>query len=285
MYFDMVVGNPPYGMRTDYVHLKVMDNALKSCTDKLAFIMPSKPIVQQISSGWLNMFKNAVCNKIEVVDKETFIGTNMDKTAIFYCDLHEDPDNYCKKFDVENNLYNAIDDEGRLLLDRLGKMPSLKPYSHIHGGTVKEIQAAKQSIVDDGYFLNVNRANGALGARWLSGVLEDYEILTKEEEIESISGKVYNIIFCPTMEYGENLKKLLNGVVLRYALWVTQCDRFILEKQFRYVPDVDYSKIHSDEELLKECGFSPEEITKVMDYLNDFDFKENRNDTIRNYAA
>ncbi len=281
----MVVGNPPYGMRTDYVHLKVMDNVLKSCTDKLAFIMPSKPIVQQMPAKWFKMFKNAVCNKIEVVGKETFTDTNMDKTAIYYCDHHEAPNNYCKKLDVDFNLYNAIDNEGRLIIDKLGKIPSLKLYSHIHGGTDKEIQTAKRSIVDDGYYLNVNRANGALGAKWLSGVLDDFEILTKEKEIESISGKVYNIIFCPTMEYGENLKKLMKGVVLRFALWVTQCDRFILERQFRYVPDVDYSNIHSDEELLKECGFSPDEITKVMDYLRDFDFKKNRNDTVRNYAA
>lgn len=62
-----------------------------------------------------------------------------------------------------------------------------------------------------------------------------------------------------------------------------QSGRFILDKQFKYVPDLDYDKIDTDECVLKVCGFTQEETEMVMDYLRDFDFSENRNDLIRNY--
>ena len=53
------------------------------------------------------MFKNAVCNNIDVIPKEMFKDTNMEDIAIYYCDRHETPENYCKKLDVNNIIYNS----------------------------------------------------------------------------------------------------------------------------------------------------------------------------------
>ena len=74
---------------------------------------------------------------------------------------------------------------------------------------------------------------------------------------------------------------MVNGLVLRYALWLTQRNQNIANPQFKYVPDLDYTNIHTDEELLSACGFTPEEIEKMMDYLKHFDFSKNRNDVVR----
>ena len=74
---------------------------------------------------------------------------------------------------------------------------------------------------------------------------------------------------------------MVNGLVLRYALWLTQRNQNIANQQFKYVPDLDYTNIHTDEELLSVCGFTPEEIEKMMDYLKHFDFSKNRNDVVR----
>ena len=71
-----------------------------------------------------------------------------------------------------------------------------------------------------------------------------------------------------------------NGLVLRYSLWYTQRNQDVSTKQFKYVPDIDYTNIHNDEELLTECGFTDEEIEKVMDYLESFNFNDSRNDKI-----
>ena len=100
MKFDIIVGNPPYGVdkkgSSRFLHLKIMNTALKFCTDKLVFIMPSKPITYQLNDEWYNMFKNAVCNRIDVVGKDVFKGTNMDNTVIYYCDRNDNSENYCK---------------------------------------------------------------------------------------------------------------------------------------------------------------------------------------------
>ena len=286
MKFDIIVGNPPYGMRTDYIHLMIMNTALKFCTDKLVFIMPSKPITKQLSSEWYNMFKNAVCNRVEVMDKGVFKGTNMDNTSIFYCDRNDKPENYCKKLDVDKVIYNMIDsDAHRLFLkmfDEIEQMYITIPYGSKENKD-KEIENVYIKTKEDKFYLNVNRAGG-FGAKWLSGTLEKVDILTKDDEIEFSKKhtKKKNIIECPTKEYGYNLKNLMvNGLVLRYALWLTQRNQNIANPQFKYVPDLDYTNIHTDEELLSVCGFTPEEIEKMMDYLKHFDFSKNRNDVVR----
>ena len=73
----------------------------------------------------------------------------------------------------------------------------------------------------------------------------------------------------------------LNGKVLRYGLWLTQTNQNIIQAQFKYVPDIDYTEIDTDEKLLSVCGFTNDEILQLMKYLNDFDFSQNRNDIVR----
>ena len=291
MKFDIIVGNPPYGVAqkgsSPNLHLKIMNSVLKFCTNKLVFIMPSKPILVQLQEPWLSIFKNAVCNKIEVVGKDVFRGTDMDNTSIFYCDRNDDPKNYCKKLDVDNAIYNAIDsDAHRLFLkmfDEIEQMYITIPYGSKENKD-KEIENVYIKTKEDKFYLNVNRGAGGFGAKWLSGTLEKVDILTKDDEIEFSKKhtKKKNIIECPTKEYGYNLKNLMvNGFVLRYGLWLTQTNQNIANPQFKYVPDLDYTNIHTDEELLSVCGFTPEEIEKMMDYLKHFDFSKNRNDVVR----
>ena len=138
---------------------------------------------------------------------------------------------------------------------------------------------------DGKYYLNTNRANGALGAKLISGDLFDIDVLNKDEEekfIKDIHSGEKNIIECRSKEYGKNLKKMMtSGYVLRYGLWLTQTNQHIYQAQFKYVPDKDYTIIDTDEKLLSVCGFSDDEIKVVMKYLKDFDFTRNRNDVVR----
>lgn len=295
MTFDVIVGNPPFGVAqkgsSPNLHLKIMNTIIKFCTKKLVFIMPSKPIVVQLQEPWFSMFKNAVCNKIEVVGKDVFKGTDMDNTAIYYCDKNDDPKNYCKKLDVDNAIYNAIDsDAHRLFIDKMGRMKQMTIYFIFGSKTYYENNLnnfiEKSNIKK--FYLNVNRATRKPGGetQWLSDTLEHINILSRDDEIEFCKKhtKRKNIIECPTKEYGENLKNLmLNGLVLRYSLWLKLTHQEIFNEQFEYVPDVDYKDIKTDEELLSACGFTPEEISQVMDYLENFDFSKNRNDVIRKY--
>lgn len=292
MKFDICVGNPPYGAdkkgSSRFLHYMILKTALTFCSDKLTFIMPSKPIVAQLEDKWFNVFKNAVCTHIEVVSKAAFPNTTMDKTAIYYCDINASPNDYDKQLDVDKKIYNAIDAEGhRLFIDGMKKMESLKISIPV-GSKTKEgdLENVKKKTKDDKWYLNVSRANGAFGAQWFSGVLVKEDVKTRDEEIKfcEVHDKTKNIIECPTKEYGENLKSLMiNGLVLRYSLWLTQTNQAMKKPVFRYVPNVNYGEIHNDSELLSACGFSEDEIKTVLDYLKDFKFDENRNDIVRDY--
>lgn len=294
MKFDIVVGNPPYGVAqkgsSPNLHLKIMNSVLKLCINKLVFIMPSKPIVVQLQEPWFSIFKNAVCNKIEVVGKDVFKGTDMDNTAIFYCDRNDKPENYCKKLDVDKVIYNMIDsDAHRLFIDKMGRMKQLS-ISFIFGSRTYYEDNLNSFIAKSSskkFYLNVNRVSTEPGkgeTQWFSNILKEVDILTKDEEIEFCKKhtKRKNIIECPSKGYGENLKNLmLNGLVLKYSLWLVQDNQAVYQAEFKYVPDLDYTNIHTDEELLTTCGFTPEEISKIMDYLKHFDFSKNRNDVVR----
>ena len=78
---------------------------------------------------------------------------------------------------------------------------------------------------------------------------------------------------------------MLSGVVLRYGLWLQQRDQHMRNQVYKYLPDLDYTNIYSDDELLASCGFTPDEIEKTIDYLRHFDFSQNRNDVVRDYTG
>ena len=292
MKFSCIVGNPPYGQKkkgsSPTLHLKIMKTVLDFCTDKLCFIMPSKPIVEQLEEPWYSVLKNAVCTDIETVSKDMFPNTTMDNTAIYYCDrtIPEDKveEMYDRQLDVNDKIYDFIDEKGhRLFIDGMSKMTPLKVKIPISKND-DDYKNVEKRTKEDKWYLNINRANGSFGAKWLTDGLDKENIKTREEELEFCKRHigVKNIIECKTKEYGENLKRLmLKGNVLRYGLWLTQISQNIKVKQFKYVPDIDYTNIHNDEELLFECGFSNEEIEKVMAYLRDFDFTQSRNELVR----
>ena len=122
----------------------------------------------------------------------------------------------------------------------------------------------------------------------MSAPLKDLGILSHTDELDDLSERqeVVNVVDCPNENYATNLRKLMiDGVVLRFSLWLTQDDRNMQNKVFKYVPAIDYTEIDTDEKLLSKCGFSDDEIMKILNYLKDFDFKTSRNDTIRDYTG
>jgi hypothetical protein len=289
MTFDFVGANPPYGRKTENTHLKIMKCILKYCTGKLVFIMPSKPITHQVDKEWYDMLKNAVCYDIEVVNENVFVGTKMDRVAIYYCDKTKSPEEYCEKLDIDKSLYNSLDDEGRMFIDIMCKFKPLKIFI----GWDRRRKDAYPNMIDmDKYYLNVSRANGSINAQWLSSTLNKYPVMTGAEEIEDLKNRtaVVNVIKCPNKLYGEKLKALMSeGKVLRYALWINQIDQNMCTKVFQYVPDIAYDKLIGstpkalDKSLLLTCGCSEDKADKILNYLDTFDFEKSRNDMVRNF--
>ena len=224
--------------------------------------MPSKPIVEQLEEPWYSVLKNAVCTDIETVSKDMFPTTNMEDTAIYYIDRTIPKDKaeemYDRQLDVNNKIYDFIDEKGhRLFIDGMSKMTPLKVKIPISKND-DDYKNVEKRTKEDKWYLNINRAGIKPSQKgetqWISDDLISENIKKRDEELEFCKRHtgVKNIIECRTKEYGENLKTLMStGKVLKYGLWLTQIGQNIKVKQFKYVPDIDYTDIPDDFTLLK----------------------------------
>lgn len=297
MKFDCVVGNPPYGVgkkgTSPFLHLNVMENSVNVCGGKLVFVMPGKPIVKRIGEKWYRVFREAVCTDIIPLCTETFSGTHMDSTAIYVIDRNAPKESYCRRLDVEDTIYNMIEDEGhRLFLEKIGgrgfiEVIQYKQYFRNEGERESHFEKLGESL-KEGYYLNISKTMSYLGTyetKWFSEKLDRIGVLDKDGEISFLKydpGRKM-IIYSESREYCENLKKLMKNLVLRYSLWICAWGREIFQEDLKYVPDLDYSVVDTDKKILEAVGLTPEEIEIVMEYLRDFDFSQNRNDLVRNY--
>ena len=300
MKFDICVGNPPYGKGQSEIHLRIMDTILGFCDDKLCFIMPRKPIVEQVKEKWMKMFKEAVCTKIVTVNKKMFPNTTMDNTAIYYCDRNGNSEDYDKQLDVNDKVYEMFPDEGhKLFIDKMKKVCKDNTVKIKFAFMGKENYPSdyadlQNGVKNDKYYLNISRAGikpGDGAQIWFSGLLEKESIKTAQEELEfcKIHKAAKSIIECPSIEYGENLRNLMiNGKVLRYSLWLTQKSQNITNLQYKYVPNIKYDELigesprELDKSLLLKCNFTEDEAEIVLKYLDDFNFVRNRNDVVGN---
>lgn len=194
MKFDIVVGNPPYGSDSKgynrHLHFDIFRNAVMSCSGRMCFIMPSKPIIQQLDEKTLSLFRNAVCTRIETVDTDVFRDTTMDNTAIYYCDRAAAAEDYDRRLDVDDNILDVIEDEGhRIFLSHMRKMKQLSIFRacKMYGRNVtrewfdNEIRNVYESMSDDRFYLFTNRANGSLGGRVISGNLSAAGVMKRDE--------------------------------------------------------------------------------------------------------
>lgn len=264
-----------------------MKNSLVLCQDSLCFIMPSKPITVKIEDEWLDMFKSAVCTRIDVMDQSYFKKQQMDKTAIYYCDRTASRKDYDRKLDMDDKLYRCIDAEGhRVFIDGFERWffddnQRLLPVFRFDERRVDE---CRRRLKKNRYYLNLNYAYASNESVWITDSFYKLGIRNYQEELEIFTPeeKRKMLIECYSIEYGKNLQELFrNGLVFKYALWLTQNSRCLTVHQFRFIPSLDYSRIRTDRELLTACRFTPTETDTVLSYLSTFDFTLNRNDIIR----
>lgn len=299
MKFDIVVGNPPYGVRqkgSNELHLKIMKTILPFVKDlgKLNFIMPSKPLYYQLSDNWYNMLKNAVCTKIDVQDKKVFKNTKMENTAIYYCECGEDSSKYCKKLDVhkrfENELVSDIEKKYMKYFNTGKTMFKntlmYRPKSDAKNGFDEYFEIVKKWMTKK-YFININNASGSFKGSdyrpgdWISSICEKPGVANYDDEINFLLDNDGRRMILQFDNYSEakNIFDLLHHPLLRFGLWLQQYSQDMQKECYKYFPDIDYSDIDTDEKLLDKLGCTdPKEQKEILDYVNNFDFTQKRND-------
>lgn len=279
MKFDVVVGNPPYKGFKDRtpIHLDIIKTIIPYFTDKLCFIIPSKPIYVQLPYKYYKMFRDGVCVNVIIEDKSVFINTIMENTAIFYFNRKAPKSDFCYKFNVNEVFYSLLPPVIRLLIEKMKEMPELNYYIYQPG-----ISKNYNFFDENNYYINTYKFSGDNIYRWISPSKETP--LTYQQEMKFIkdNNKSCNIIKVPNKQYGENLVKLLKSNLFRFLLWFKQYDRSLHSEYISLLPNLNYNIIDNEKDVLLNCQISEEDADEILKFTDNFDFKLSRNDVIRN---
>lgn len=281
MKFDVVVGNPPYrGFKDSLdIHFYILKNILPYSTDKLCFIMPSKPIYVQLPYKYYKMFRDGVCVSVYCCDKSVFKNTNMENTAIFYFNRKSPKSDFCYKFNVNEVFYSLLPPVIRLLVEKMKEMPKLNNYCY------QPRRSKNYNFFDENqYYINLYKATGAQVCKWISPTKETPLNYIQEIEFIKNSNKsyTYNIIKVPNKHYGENLVKLLKSNLFIFLLWFQRYYIDILSIYISLLPNLNYNIIDNEKDVLLNCQISEEDADEILKFTNNFNFSLSRNDVIRN---
>ena len=131
------------------------------------------------------------------------------------------------------------------------------------------------------WFINVSYANYKENGKWIAQKsLENVGVLSLEEETKFFKTDTTTKVvlgFCDKKS-AENVWNLLHTNLMRFCLWICQDDRNMKRKVWRLFPELDYSKIENESELLMSVGCEEEDVDEILEYVSGFDFERKRKD-------
>lgn len=286
MKFDVIVGNPPYGkdkIGSRLLHFRILGSSLCVFGDTLCFVMPSKCLYDVRMEKERTLLGKMGCERIEIVDGSVFGGTQMPDPAIYFCKK------WSKKTDKKLKVYDNIfenDIERRIftLMDTGKTM-----YDHtvsVYGDWNKDYynwnkEKDLKKMCRYKWFINVSYTNYNENGLWFAQkTLKDVGVLDFDSEMEFVkTDKTTKIMLgLKTREAADNVWKLLHSNLMRFCLWICQDDRNMKRKVWRLFPDLDYSNIENETDLLKKLGCEDDEVDKILEYVEKFDFEKKRKD-------
>ena len=285
MKFSCIVGNPPYGVKkqgTRNIHFNIAKTVLNFVADGgvMSFIMPAKCVYDTNMYSEREMLRNSGCENIEVLENTNDIfKTNMTVNVGIY-KFVKNSKNYDKK--LEEGYIDSLYDEPTKIYMRL--MNTGDTMFNSFNTTLRNKERTESALNDflnsmnKEYYFNINFANGSKNGKWIN----NSTIYSIEKEKQSlIDDKSCRRIFGFNEDertYAENLRNSMMRPLLKFGLWLQQDDQSMNSKVYKYFPKIEWEKAFTDEDILKQVGAKEDEINIILDYVNNFDFSQIRND-------
>ena len=299
--FDIVLMNPPYGMRTDTIHLKFVDKCLNIC-NKQVVVMPFKFITKEskIYDKYKKSWKSYL-HTVEEVDSKLFEDTAMENVAIYLFEkqnenikintingneyIINDLFNYKASInsDIDNDilkyLYNDHIKENVVWGGGLGKYntTSLEKQGITDKDQIYEIQ--KKAIEDSSNNINklkdkhtyllLSHVTGNVFFSKTAGVICKNIDEIIDHALKYKFGKGFEIMGFESIKQAENCKEAMQHPLLRFGLIKAHPGLDITpRKSYRYVPDIDWTddRVKTDEGLLEVCGCPKDKCKEYANY-------------------
>ena len=285
MKFSCILGNPPYGVKkqgTRNIHFNIAKTVLKFVADGgvMSFIMPAKCVYDTNMYSEREMLRNSGCENIEVLENTNDIfKTNMEVNVGIY-KFVKNSKNYDKK--LEEGYIDSLYDEPTKIYMRL--MNTGDTMYNSFKTTLRNKERTESALNDflnsmnKEYYFNINFANGSKNGKWINNstiysIEKEKQYLIDDKSCRRIFG--FNE---DERTYAENLRNSMMRPLLKFGLWLQQDDQNMNSKVYKYFPKIEWEKAFTDEDILKQVGAKEDEINIILDYVNNFDFSQIRND-------
>lgn len=286
MRFDVIVGNPPYGrdkIGSRLLHFRILRTSWGVLGDMLCFVMPSKCLYDVRMRNERSLLKRMGCCRTEVVGGSAFGGTQMPDPAVYFCKKGSKGTD--RRLEVHDNIFEndterkifGLMDTGATMWDHAVQSYGDWNKDYYMWNKGKDLKKMERYP----WFVNVSYANYNEDGRWFAQkVLEGTGVLDFESEMEFIRNDrtTKTMLGLKDRKSADNVWRLLHTNLMRFCLWICQDDRNMKKKAWRLFPDIDYSKIGDERELLLSVGCEEEDIDDILKYVDGFDFKTKRKD-------
>lgn len=271
--FDFIIGNPPYGQHglgSLDLHLEIAEFLLNKYNDKMIFIMPDR--IGYSTSKKFIKWRNKFTMVSEITDEGNPFNDSSVNVGIFTFENHDvDCINVYGKILKSLNDVSPFTEYEESIMQHLLSNFGDKIYVDARSST--PLNKIKTKLKK--YNFMVNNANGNMNGTWFSSVLINVPIMNVNETCEFL--KTYNVArraICSNdnKQYLINLKEAMKRSLLRFCLYKMQDDQFIAARNYRYIPDIDWSNklAKTDIGILIMCGINKKDAIKFSKYCDNF---------------
>ena len=285
MKFSCILGNPPYGVKkqgTRNIHFNIAKTVLNFVADGgvMSFIMPAKCVYDTNMYSEREMLRNSGCENIEILENTNDIFKTSMTVNVGIYKFVKNSKNYDKK--LEEGYIDSLYDEPTKIYMRL--MNTGDTMFNSFKTTLRNKERTESSLNDflnsmnKEYYFNINFANGSKNGKWINNstiysIEKEKQYLIDDKSCRRIFG--FNE---DERTYAENLRNSMMRPLLKFGLWLQQDDQSMNSKVYKYFPKIEWEKAFTDEDILKQVGAKEDEINIILDYVNNFDFSQIRND-------